>query len=107
MSGVNMFIDHDLTRYHTRTGMGVEYWRDYLKLSGNGYLRLSNWRSAPELDNDYEARPANGWDLRAEGWLPARRSWAARWSMNNIMAMKWRCLVKTSVKMILTRLPQV
>ncbi|MCI3828671.1 inverse autotransporter adhesin IatC [Escherichia coli] len=70
MSGVNMFIDHDLTRYHTRTGMGVEYWRDYLKLSGNGYLRLSNWRSAPELDNDYEARPANGWDLRAEGWLP-------------------------------------
>ena len=71
MSGVNMFIDHDLTRYHTRTGMGVEYWRDYLKLSGNGYLRLSNWRSAPELDNDYEARPANGWDLRAEGWLPA------------------------------------
>ncbi|XJG47120.1 inverse autotransporter adhesin IatC [Escherichia coli] len=71
MSGVNMFIDHDLTRYHTRTGMGVEYWRDYLKLSGNGYLRLSNWRSAPELDNDYEARPASGWDLRAEGWLPA------------------------------------
>ncbi|HFD0596035.1 TPA: inverse autotransporter adhesin IatC [Escherichia coli] len=71
MSGVNMFIDHDLTRYHTRTGMGVEYWRDYLKLSGNGYLRLSNWRSASELDNDYEARPANGWDLRAEGWLPA------------------------------------
>ncbi|EIX7043419.1 Ig-like domain-containing protein, partial [Escherichia coli] len=71
MSGVNMFIDYDLTRYHTRTGMGVEYWRDYLKLSGNGYLRLSNWRSAPELDHDYEARPANGWDLRAEGWLPA------------------------------------
>ncbi len=71
MSGVNMFIDHDLTRYHTRTGMGVEYWCNYLKLSGNGYLRLSNWRSAPELDNDYEARPANGWDLRAEGWLPA------------------------------------
>ncbi|HBC1645070.1 TPA: Ig-like domain-containing protein [Escherichia coli] len=71
ISGVNMFIDHDLTRYHTRTGMGVEYWRDYLKLSGNGYLRLSNWRSAPELDHDYEARPANGWDLRAEGWLPA------------------------------------
>ncbi|EOB9976958.1 inverse autotransporter adhesin YeeJ, partial [Escherichia coli] len=39
--------------------------------SSNGYLRLTNWRSAPELDNDYEARPANGWDVRAEGWLPA------------------------------------
>ncbi|WP_407907356.1 inverse autotransporter beta domain-containing protein [Escherichia coli] len=71
MSGINMFIDHDLTRYHTRTGMGVEYWRDYLKLSGNAYVGLTGWRSAPELDNDYEARPANGWDLRAEGWLPA------------------------------------
>ncbi|MCZ8550610.1 inverse autotransporter beta domain-containing protein [Escherichia albertii] len=70
MSGANLFIDHDLTRYHTRTGMGIEYWCDYLKLGGNAYLRLSNWRSAPELDNDYEARPANGWDLRAEGWLP-------------------------------------
>lgn len=34
-------------------------------------MRLTNLRSAPELDNDYEARPANGWDVRAEGWLPA------------------------------------
>lgn len=34
-------------------------------------MRLTNWRSAPELDNDYEARPANGWDVRAESWLPA------------------------------------
>ncbi|MCV5348791.1 inverse autotransporter beta domain-containing protein, partial [Escherichia coli] len=37
----------------------------------NAYIGLTGWRSAPELDNDYEARPANGWDLRAEGWLPA------------------------------------
>ncbi|GDP21896.1 adhesin [Escherichia coli] len=71
MSGINFFFDHDLSRYHSRTGIGAEYWRDYLKLSSNGYLRLTNWRSAPELDNDYEARPANGWDVRAEGWLPA------------------------------------
>ena len=71
MSGINFFFDHDLSRYHSRAGIGAEYWRDYLKLSSNGYLRLTNWRSAPELDNDYEARPANGWDARAEGWLPA------------------------------------
>ncbi|HHL8010206.1 TPA: Ig-like domain-containing protein [Escherichia coli] len=71
MSGINFFFDHDLSRYHSRAGIGVEYWRDYLKLSSNGYLQLTNWRSAPELDNDYEARPANGWDVRAEGWLPA------------------------------------
>lgn len=71
MSGINFFFDHDLSRYHSRAGIGAEYWRDYLKLSSNGYLRLTNWRSAPELDNDYEARPANGWDVRAESWLPA------------------------------------
>ena len=71
MSGINFFFDHDLSRYHSHAGIGAEYWRDYLKLSSNGYLRLTNWRSAPELDNDYEARPANGWDVRAEGWLPA------------------------------------
>ena len=71
MSGINFFFDHDLSRYHSRAGIGAEYWRDYLKLSSKGYLRLTNWRSAPELDNDYEARPANGWDVRAEGWLPA------------------------------------
>lgn len=71
MSGINFFFDHDLSRYHSRAGIGAEYWRDYLKLSSNGYLRLTNWRSAPELDSDYEVRPANGWDVRAEGWLPA------------------------------------
>ncbi|QME64443.1 inverse autotransporter beta domain-containing protein [Escherichia fergusonii] len=71
MTGVNLFFDHDLTRYHSRLGLGGEYWRDYLKLGANGYLRLTGWRDAPELDNDYEARPANGWDVRAEGYLPA------------------------------------
>ncbi|MCW7136047.1 inverse autotransporter beta domain-containing protein [Escherichia coli] len=65
------FFDHDLSRYHSRAGLGAEYWRDYLKLSSNAYIGLTGWRSAPELDNDFEARPANGWDLRAEGWLPA------------------------------------
>ncbi|SQD06559.1 attaching and effacing protein, pathogenesis factor [Escherichia coli] len=33
MAGVNTFIDHDLSRSHTRIGVGAEYWRDYLKLS--------------------------------------------------------------------------
>ena len=38
MAGVNTFIDHDLSRSHTRIGVGAEYWRDYLKLSANGYI---------------------------------------------------------------------
>ncbi len=32
MAGVNLFFDHDLTRYHSRMGLGGEYWRDNLKL---------------------------------------------------------------------------
>ncbi len=71
MMGVNAFFDHDLSRYHSRLGFGAEYAQDFLKLSANTYLRTSAWRSAPELKNDYNARPANGWDLHAEGWLPS------------------------------------
>ncbi|MDE9590857.1 inverse autotransporter beta domain-containing protein, partial [Xenorhabdus bovienii] len=48
---------------------GVEYWRDYLKLSANSYFRLSGWKDSPDFE-DYQERPANGWDIRAEGYLP-------------------------------------
>ncbi|TXE24600.1 inverse autotransporter beta-barrel domain-containing protein [Serratia marcescens] len=70
MLGGNAFLDHDLTGAHTRAGLGIEYWRDFMKLGANTYLRLSDWKTAQDLP-DYEARPANGWDLRAEAWLPA------------------------------------
>ena len=86
MAGVNTFIDHDLSRSHTRIGVGAEYWRDYLKLSANGYIRASGWKKSPDIE-DYQERPANGWDIRAEGYLPAC-----------IMAMKSGCLVKISAR---------
>ncbi|OON34684.1 hypothetical protein BTJ39_23540 [Izhakiella australiensis] len=70
MAGGNVFFDDDLSRYHYRAGLGLEYGRDNLKLSANRYLRLSGWRDAKALE-DYQARPANGWDLRSEAWLPA------------------------------------
>ncbi|WP_295895631.1 inverse autotransporter beta domain-containing protein [uncultured Bartonella sp.] len=70
MIGGNAFWDYDISRSHSRMGVGVEYWRDYLKLSMNGYYRLSDWRSSPEVEDYYE-RPANGWDIRAEGYLPS------------------------------------
>ncbi|MED9351385.1 inverse autotransporter beta domain-containing protein [Escherichia marmotae] len=70
MAGLNTFIDHDLSRSHTRIGVGAEYWRDYLKLSANGYIRASGWKKSPDIE-DYQERPANGWDIRAEGYLPA------------------------------------
>ncbi|WP_205523293.1 inverse autotransporter beta domain-containing protein, partial [Pseudomonas viridiflava] len=50
--------------------LGVEAWTDFLKLSANSYQRLSNWKSSPDRA-DYEERAARGWDVRAEGYLPA------------------------------------
>ncbi|EGT4255970.1 LysM peptidoglycan-binding domain-containing protein, partial [Citrobacter amalonaticus] len=70
MVGANTFLDYDLSRDHRRAGLGLEYGRDYLKLSTNGYLRLSGWKDSPDVE-DYQERPANGWDVRMEGWLPA------------------------------------
>lgn len=70
MLGGNTFLDYDLSRDHARIGMGVEYWRDFLKLGANSYLRLTNWKDTPDVA-DYQERPANGWDMRVEGWLPA------------------------------------
>ncbi|HHH2712360.1 TPA: Ig-like domain-containing protein, partial [Citrobacter farmeri] len=69
MAGVNAFYDYDFSGEHSRMGMGLEYGRDYLKLAANGYFRLSGWKDASDLA-DYEARPANGWDIRGEGYLP-------------------------------------
>ncbi|WP_186373815.1 Ig-like domain-containing protein [Yersinia rohdei] len=68
--GANTFYDHDWSRSHSRLGLGAEYQRNFFKLATNGYLRLSNWKDSPDFDN-YEERPANGWDIRAEGYLPS------------------------------------
>ncbi|XVH59140.1 inverse autotransporter beta domain-containing protein [Providencia hangzhouensis] len=70
MMGLNTFFDHDLSYHHSRLGFGLEYAQDYAKISANSYLRLSSWRSTSELKDDYDARPANGWDIQVEGWLP-------------------------------------
>lgn len=70
MVGFNAFYDYDLSRYHSRFGIGAEVWRDYFKLSANHYHRLSNWRTSDDV-MDYNERPANGWDIRTEGYLPA------------------------------------
>lgn len=70
MLGGNVFADYDLSRNHARVGAGVEYWRDYLKVGANSYIRLTNWKESTDLKG-YEERPANGWDIRSEAWLPA------------------------------------
>lgn len=70
MLGTNIFFDNDFTGENRRMGVGVEAWRDYLKLSANSYIRLSDWHQSRDF-TDYDERPANGYDVRAQGWLPA------------------------------------
>lgn len=70
MLGYNGFIDQELRNKHTRMGVGVEYWRDYIKLAVNGYRSgLTGWKESKQLQ-DYEEKSASGFDLRSEGYLP-------------------------------------
>lgn len=70
MLGANLFGDYDLSRDHARAGAGMEYWRDFLRLAANGYMRLTGWKHSPDLTN-YQERAANGWDIRAQAWMPS------------------------------------
>lgn len=70
MWGYNAFIDQDISRNHTRGGVGGELWTDNLRLAANYYHPLSNWKDSKDFD-DYLERPAEGFDIRAQGYLPA------------------------------------
>jgi len=70
MVGTNAFYDNDITGHNTRLGLGAELWADYLKLSMNGYQRLSSWHASRDFE-DYDERPANGFDLQVNAFLPA------------------------------------
>lgn len=67
--GSNLFYDQDITRQHSRIGLGAEAWWQSLTLSANGYLPASSWRTAPDLKG-YQERPAKGYDLTLKGYLP-------------------------------------
>ncbi|PTT46089.1 inverse autotransporter beta domain-containing protein, partial [Aeromonas sp. HMWF016] len=69
MLGGNVFIDNDLTGHNRRLGLGTEAWTDYLKLTGNVYHGLTDWHQSRDFA-DYDERPADGFDLRAEAYLP-------------------------------------
>lgn len=71
MWGVNAFYDRQVSaNQHQRLGVGAEAGWDYLRLSANGYYRLSDWMSSSRYQ-DFDERVANGFDLRATGYLPA------------------------------------
>ena len=70
MYGGNIFFDNDFTGQNRRIGFGAEAWTNYLKFSANTYFAISNWHDSRDFDDYYE-KPANGFDTRAEGYLPS------------------------------------
>lgn len=70
MLGYNIFYDRNIDSDVDRYGIGVEVWRDYLKLSANGYFALSDWQ-ASSTKEDYDEKAADGYDLQVEGYIPA------------------------------------
>ncbi|AHG20608.1 murein transglycosylase [Chania multitudinisentens RB-25] len=68
--GYNAFLDQDLSRNHSRLGLGTELWSDALRFAANYYHPLSGWKDSRDFD-DYEERPAKGFDARLQGYLPA------------------------------------
>lgn len=72
MYGINSFYDYDYSGKNSRLGVGAELWGDYLKFSANGYFGLTDWHQSDLSDmRDYDERPASGFDIRANAWLPA------------------------------------
>ncbi|AHM76692.2 hypothetical protein LC20_06202 (plasmid) [Yersinia hibernica] len=69
MYGANTFFDNDMTGKNRRVGIGAEAWTDYLKLSANSYFGTTDWHQSRDFA-DYNERPANGYDVRAEAYLP-------------------------------------
>ncbi|MEG3132687.1 inverse autotransporter beta domain-containing protein [Rouxiella sp. T17] len=70
MLGANAFFDNDMTGKNRRWGLGAEWWTDNLRLSANGYRRITEWHTSRD-GADLQERPANGWDIEAQSWLPA------------------------------------
>ncbi|WP_431225940.1 inverse autotransporter beta domain-containing protein (plasmid) [Serratia sp. L9] len=67
--GYNAFMDQDFSRNHSRLGLGAELWTTSLRLATNYYHPLSGWKNSRDFD-DYEERPAKGFDVRLQGYLP-------------------------------------
>ncbi|WP_253306579.1 inverse autotransporter beta domain-containing protein [unidentified bacterial endosymbiont] len=68
--GCHVFYDQDTTQQQQRLGLGAEAWWQSLKLAVNGYLPASSWRAAREVAG-YQQRPASGYDVTLQGYLPA------------------------------------
>ena len=70
MFGGNVFFDDDFTGKNRRFGAGAEAWTDFFKFGLNTYAGTSDWHSSRDYA-DYNEKPADGFDIRADGYLPA------------------------------------
>ncbi|AOM41028.1 inverse autotransporter beta domain-containing protein [Xenorhabdus hominickii] len=77
MYGLNSIFDYDITGNNRRLSLGGEIWGDYMKFSANTYWRLTGWRHSLDFDKHNE-RPANGYDINGEFFLPAYPSLGAK-----------------------------
>ncbi len=69
MFGLNSFFDNDFSGTNRRMSLGAELWTHYVKLSSNLYYRIKNWSHSPDLEN-FDERPAFGYDMRGDAYLP-------------------------------------
>jgi hypothetical protein len=80
--GYNAFFDQDFSRGHTRGGLGVELWYDWLRFAGNYYRPISDWRDSKDYDARYvQEKPAEGWDAKLTGYLPFYKQLAVNAAM--------------------------
>jgi len=75
--GVNSFLDQDMSRNHTRGGIGGEAWTDQARFSANYYAPFSSWKKSNDhrLNSDpdtriLQERAAKGWDANVEAAIP-------------------------------------
>lgn len=75
--GANSFLDQDISRNHTRGGIGGEAWTDEARFSANYYTPLSGWKNSNDyrLNSDpdtriLQERAAKGWDANVETAMP-------------------------------------
>ncbi|MGL5487509.1 MAG: inverse autotransporter beta domain-containing protein [Shewanella sp.] len=70
MFGYSAFYDQDFTESASRSGIGVEAWRDNFKMSANGYIPLSSWKESDNIE-DHLSRAARGIDINLQAYLPS------------------------------------
>lgn len=70
--GYNTVLDSDFERRHNRASVGAEAWGDFLRFSANYYYPLS---ALAQQKNDavFLSRPASGYDITTQGYLPFYR----------------------------------